>query len=136
MLIWPICLIFLLSLILFGNGQVLCVGEDGHIEIETYCLPCCGEAEDTCELDLPEDLHDEHNGCSDCSDFEINSPIWSSRVNHIEAGNFDHSKTLCSMDSNYGGDSTQINISKTDFLIYFSGQGPPSDIGITTVLRC
>ena len=65
MLIWPICLIFLLSLTLSGSGQVLCVGEDGQIKIETYCLPCCDDVEEACGLDLPEDLHDDHNGCAD-----------------------------------------------------------------------
>lgn len=63
-----------------GAAQVLCIGEDGHVEVESLAVDCCenvdvsGPRGDQ-QLDAPDEAHTDH--CGVCIDFPI---ITSSRV--------------------------------------------------------
>ena len=81
--VWPLSILLLIGFFQIGSGDVLCVGEDGHIEIETECLPCCNEAEAVCGLSEQGDIHDEHDDCNNCSDLPLDSPLWSKRFSRI-----------------------------------------------------
>ena len=47
---YPLSLLLLVGFIFIGNGEVLCVAEDGHIEIEAECLPCCSGEDNDCKF--------------------------------------------------------------------------------------
>ena len=44
---------------LWPQGIVLCVAEQGHVELEPGGAPCC-----------PDESQDEHDDCADCRDYE------------------------------------------------------------------
>ena len=132
---WMICAIFIFGLAVMGTGQVLCVGDDGHMEIETYCMPCCGDADESCQYNLPEDHHGEHNECSNCDDFELNSPIWSNR-NDSNLTEEIHVSGIDYLDYSPGCFLTLNSDSKSIQFYIPTGQDPPSDIVTFTVLRC
>jgi hypothetical protein len=118
-----------------GTGQVLCVDDNGYIEIKTYCLPCCTEIEETCEPKFPEDHHDQHTDCFDCSDFELYSPIWSNRDN-ANSNEYSYVAAIDYLDYRPGW----LFILNDDLIssrfYIISEQEPPSDINTSTVLRC
>jgi hypothetical protein len=133
---WPICIFFMLGLVFAGSGQVLCIGDNGHIEIETYCLPSCGEAEKSCEIDLPEEPHNEHSECSNCSDIELNDPLWSSRIQNDNLYDYVNFPPAHFTDGHLGLISAYKNNSQvTKFHLAF-GQSPPTYFITITVLHC
>jgi len=81
--VWPLSILLVISFFQIGSGDVLCIGEDGHIKIETECLPCCIETETICELTEQGDLHDEHDDCNNCSDLSPDCPLWSMRLSRV-----------------------------------------------------
>ncbi len=112
------------------------MGEDGHFEVETICLPCCDNEENVCQTDVSEDGYEEHSDCSNSSHVELDYSLWSGRVQNL---NFGHSTYL------------DLNIiANTDFSFTFIrnggsqitkshlafGQSPPSYSIETAVLRC
>ena len=63
-----------------GYSDIICIGDDGHVEFETICLPCCNEIEKSCETEVATDHHQEHDNCSNCSDIEFDSPFLAKRI--------------------------------------------------------
>lgn len=70
-------LIFILVELTFGNfGEILCIGEDGHVKIESTCQPCCGEPDDFCSTIGIDINHDHHDNCDNCSDLQLDGRTW------------------------------------------------------------
>ena len=135
-LAWPICLIFLIGMIFAGDNNVLCIGDNGHVKFATFCLPCCGEAEEVCNVDIPDDLHNEHSDCSGSSHVELNGPLWSRRIQKTDSnqfGQFASELTINAYLSLIYPENGSSRIIKF-YLAY--GQSPPSYSITTTVLRC
>ena len=116
--------------------MVICVGDDGHYEIETICLPSCDNNEIACETDVSNNRHAEHNECSNCSDFEIDYLLSSTRFQDLS------SYLLSNLDLNVLAIAginiavkEYVNTQLSDFYLVY-GQSPPSHSIETTILRC
>lgn len=127
---YPICLIFLIGMVFTGDSNILCISDTGHIKFETFCLPCCGEA------NLPDEQQYEPEESSNCSDIELDCPLWSKRIQNIDP---DHSTNFISL---FNTDAHLVLISMDSgnsqiarFHLAF-GQSPPSYSMAMTVLRC
>lgn len=129
-IVWPMCLIFLIGMIFAGDSNVLCIGDNGHIKFETFCLPCCDEA------DVPGEIQNEPGDCSDCSHVELSGPLWSKRIQNIDPYHLTNQVSVFATNAHFD----PISIENTDsrinkfYLVY--GQSPPSYSIATTVLRC
>ena len=75
---WQMCLLILtlVGLTYSSFGDVLCIGEDGHIEIESTCQPCCGEPNDFCSTLESDAKHNHHDECDNCSDLSLDGQFW------------------------------------------------------------
>lgn len=67
--ILPLCLLLITGLILNSFGDVLCIGEDGQVKVESLCQPCCSGDDDICLIN--EDENENHDDCYDCEDLLI-----------------------------------------------------------------
>ena len=138
-LAWPICLIFLIGIIFAGNNNILCMGDNGSVLVETFCPPCCDQAEKTCKGNMPDELHNEPCEYSNCSDVEINGPFWSKRIQITDSNQLNAFASKLTISTYFspisiGEDNLQI---LKYYLAY--GQSPPiySIISLsTTVFRC
>ncbi|NIR67859.1 MAG: hypothetical protein GWO10_29790 [candidate division Zixibacteria bacterium] len=134
--IWPVCLIFLFGLFFVGNGAVLCIGDDGHIEFETFCIPGCDEANEISEIDFFIGLQSEHIDCSNCTDIDLDSPLWSRRdQNHISENSADAAAMLMP-DADLVSFSTQADSHKIRTIKLAYNQNPSSYSIISTILLC
>ena len=133
---WPLCIIFLIGAAFSASGEVLCIGDNGHFEFETYCLPCCGESEEFCETDMSDDQHNEHNDCSNCSDVELDNLFWSKlspNVNTLYIVEISSSKIINS------DNSFKLLKNNSSHITAYGpthGQGPPPLFMASTVLLC
>jgi hypothetical protein len=133
---WPVCLIFLFGLFFVGNGAVLCIGDDGHIEFETFCIPGCDETKEVSETELSVDLKVEHIDCSNCTDIDLDSPLWSRRdQNHISEYSADATLILMP-DADLVSFSTQADSHKIRTIKLAYNQNPASYSIISTILLC
>jgi len=71
-LTWAFCLLFVAASAGASTGGVLCIGADGHTEIETACIPCCDDNTGACAAEPSDSRHEEHEDCSDCADVPLN----------------------------------------------------------------
>jgi len=133
---WLICLIFLIGAAFGGTGYVLCIGDDGHVEFETYCPPGCSEAAEIRESDKSNDLEHEHSDCSNCSDVEIDNPSWSQRAQKTDSYRLSQSPPAHSNNTDFSQISEEIYNSPINKFYRIYGQSPPSDLIAKTVLRC
>ena len=74
---WTLCLLFVAVSVSGSSGGVLCIGADGHTEVETACLPCCDEDLKTCDTEPSDRHHEEHEDCSNCADVPLSDFTWS-----------------------------------------------------------
>ncbi len=128
-------LIFLVGIIFAGNSNVLCIGNDGNIKVETICLPCCGETE-ICKFDVTEDIHDEHSDCNDCYDLELTGSQWLKRNRTTDYSYVVKSSSIPVIESIISTSSTvsvDLNILKYHSIF---GQSPPSLSLATVIIRC
>ena len=79
-----------------GAAQVLCIGEDGHVEVESPGFDCCASVEQSeprgvPQFDASDESHTDH--CGSCIDFPI---VTSSRVvaQHVSIDRPDASATV------------------------------------------
>jgi|GEM_PF-3719231 len=71
---WPLCLLLGFGLYVSSSSQVLCLGDSGHVKIETVHLNTCCDTE--CSTPAPEREDSDHN-CAGCSDIPLDSPrLW------------------------------------------------------------
>ena len=132
---WPLCLILFVGFILVGNGNVICIGEDGHIEFETECLPCCTDADDVCKLDVSNDFHDEHDDCTNCSDLTPDEPLWIKRFQRADFGKFFNLTFTSTTESSYNLTTLGQNNSHLTEFYQLYNQSLLFPI-LATVLRC
>jgi hypothetical protein len=138
---WFIGCIFLVGLTFVWNGNVLCIGEDGHIEIETNCIPCCSDTDKACKEELcitdeSENHHEEHNDCNNCFDLELDGTTWLKR---FQITNFNYNFKLTSLsiiDSASYYVKTYLDYSNIYKNKSLFGQNPPNVSITTTVVRC
>ncbi len=136
---WTLCLIFLLGITFAGNRNVLCIGEDGRIEFETICLPCCGESDKVCDLVTTVDHHGEqgeHSECSNCYDLDLNGSQWIKRNRTTDDYNITKLISTPLIESKIYSISTFDDIKNPNQYNLFFGQSPPSASLSTIVLRC
>lgn len=115
---------------------MLCIGDDGHIKFKTSFLPCCNDAEEVCNVEVSDDVPDEHSNCTNCSDLAPDEPLRSKRFQKISfiqsvksfmAPTFHTIIILAST----GNGNSQV----AKFLLTFS-QSPLSASIAATILRC
>ena len=76
-LTWLVCLLFCLGVCLSSSAGVVCLGDDGHVKVESLCQPCCGESIDECALENSESETDHHDCCGNCTDLPLfQNPLW------------------------------------------------------------
>jgi len=85
-IVWVVCLTLLIGVTFSGQSDILCIGEDGQAELESVCIPCCTELDESCDSNLSGRHQDEHSSCSNCSDVVLGSPQWSNCRQKVEAG--------------------------------------------------
>ncbi len=132
----PLCFFLFSGFLIVGNSGILCVGADGHVELETECLPCCSVFEDDCETTISQDIHNEHDACHSCSDLALDGPLWSNRPSKARLV---QSATI----------SSQVSGNATCLFVYVNHENsywdqshltfalhPPSLSITTTMLRC
>lgn len=134
-IVWPLCLILFAGLIFAGNGDILCVGENGQMQVEPECLPSCRSAESVCNFDASRNIHDEHDECGSCSDIILDDPLWSKRSRRISPSgsvkwltvSISHSPTIS---------STNNRRPEADQVLLTFDQSPSSVALSITCLRC
>lgn len=135
-IVCPLTIIILIGFFQIGEANVLCIGEDGHIEIESNCLPCCNDIETTCETDTQADNHEEHDDCYNCSDLSLGNPFWSKRFSNFTTINIS-TKTVISLmvktDTSY---DLTIELSRLHNSIYNYKISPSLSSISSTVLIC
>ena len=70
-LIFTVCLLFVLGLSASSLGGVVCVGGNGEMRVEAACEPCCEEPEAACTEDQDDCEPDHHDHCGDCTDLPL-----------------------------------------------------------------
>ena len=133
MTIWSICLLFFVATTFGATGYVLCIGDDGHIEFETLCLPASCETAEDCELGVSENAHDEHSGCSDCTDVDSNKPLLSKRIQRIDFNEASQSTLTSAICTCLNQISAKNNDSYKNQNSLAYGLSPPSNSISTTV---
>jgi len=133
---WPLCLIFLIGLTFSGYSDVLCISEDGQMELETLSLPCCDETGDFCEYNTSEEQHNKHNNCSSCLDVEHNNPLWTKRPQKTDFSQLIKLTFASSIDAVYSLTSIAQNNLRIIEYSQLYNQNPPSLFLTTTILRC
>ena len=84
-IVWSLCLSLLIGVTFSGYSDVLCIGSDGQLELETLCLPCT-DTEDTCEYNISDAQHEEHSNCIDCLDIKLTNSLWTKRSQKTDFG--------------------------------------------------
>ena len=133
---WPLCLFFLFGLFFVGNGAVLCIGDDGHIEFETHCVPGCGETKEAPEIDLSDALQVEHIDCSNCTDIDLNNPLWSRRGQTYLSGYTADFSLMSMPNADLRLTCTQADIRMVNPEQLAFGHNPSSCSIISTILLC
>jgi len=74
---WLTIALFIPATILSFSGQILCIGEDSHMKVESTSDSCCSFGVTHVETsDLLGDNQSQH-GCGDCNDMDLD------RVSHM-----------------------------------------------------
>jgi len=74
-----LCLLLTAGITLGSFGGVICLGENGHVKIESICSPDCNDSDQTCATDPAGEGADHHDDCVDCSDLPLYEPKWFKR---------------------------------------------------------
>ena len=87
---WLTIALFIPATILSFSGQILCIGEDSHMKVESTGDSCCGfEITHIDTSVLLEDNQGQH-GCGDCNDMDLDRVshmrVLSRSVEQLEAG--------------------------------------------------
>jgi len=53
------------------TGSILCVGADGHVEIDSFGHPCCEGCDAACLHEQDKAAEDHHSDCGDCTDLPL-----------------------------------------------------------------
>lgn len=135
-IIWPMCLIFLIGITFAGDRNVLCIGDNGLVKFEALCLPCCGEAEKTGEADLPGKLHNESDEYSNCSDIDLYGLLWSKRFQKTDSNQLGQFASEPTINAHLNLTSAKNDSSRIIKFYLAFGQSPLSYFITTIVFRC
>ncbi|MCP4703719.1 MAG: hypothetical protein GY865_03840 [candidate division Zixibacteria bacterium] len=136
---WMVCLTFLVGVAFAGNGNILCIDDKGYVEFESFCVSCCDEAEENCGANFANEIHTESEGCSDCSDIEINGPLWSKRIQTIDTNQLRDFASKLTINTYFSPLSIGEHCSQIQKFYLAYGQSPPEYSIVflsTTVVRC
>ncbi len=75
--VYSFSLFLLASFSISGYTDVICLGDNGHIELETICIPSCADSDQPSYIETPTNHHEDHAACSDV---EIDTHLWSKRT--------------------------------------------------------
>lgn len=70
-LVWSVCLFFVAGIMLSSHGDILCLGDDGRVKIESICRPCCNDSNTTSWFKQNIPHHDHPNQCENCTDLPL-----------------------------------------------------------------
>ncbi|MBU8933178.1 MAG: hypothetical protein KOO62_04145 [candidate division Zixibacteria bacterium] len=73
---WPLCLLLGLSLYLSSFSQVLCIGDQGNIKIESALAQSCCETECPSTVVAIKTESNHHHDCAGCSDIPLDGSQW------------------------------------------------------------
>ncbi len=136
---WMVCLSFLVGVVFAGNGNILCIDDKGYVEFEVFCVSCCDEVEENCVANFANEIHTESDGCSSCSDIEINGPLWSKRIQTVDFNQLQELALKLNISFDYSSMSIEEYISQIQKYYLAYGQSPPEYSIVflsTTVVRC
>ena len=133
-LAWTFCLLFLTGITLSSFGNVLCLGDTGHIKTGSTCQPCYSDPEKACLFEQTAPEHDHHDECTNCVDLPLiqNSPSYRRMTPKVVAGSVAfHSITI--FNKQHIEQTTLVNTAPlVDTLLPFSAGVLLS----TTILLC
>ena len=66
-----VCLLLMAGITLSNFGGIMCLGEDGHVKVESYCHPSCNDSEGPRRLEEVTTDSDNHDDCADCTDLPL-----------------------------------------------------------------
>ena len=135
-IVWPLCLFLFTGFIFPANSNVLCIGDDGHIEFETFCHPSCDEAEVTRDVDTPCGPPNGRSDDSNCSHVELTTALWLGRAQNVSSYHLTSWPSVFTIDGHSDliyADSSNSRAAESHLA---HGQGPPSLSIATTILRC
>ena len=133
--ILPLCFLLATGLTLGSFGDVLCIGDDGHIKVESVCQPCCGEADDFYFLTVSDSGQNHHHECVNCLDLSLDRPTWL-RKDSRPAFCTIHNTSPSSLSLISCFDNTNSNYSLSSVTDCFPGRGHSAVLISTTVLIC
>ncbi|MCK5125613.1 MAG: hypothetical protein KAR42_05105 [candidate division Zixibacteria bacterium] len=133
---WLLSLIILVGISSGGTSCILCIGDDGHVEFETICLPACGDTNDFCALEVVDEVPHEHSDCSNCSDVELDGSLWLKPIQKNDPNQLILFASTLTIDGaicplSWGNNNSQITKCYLEY-----GQSPPSCSIATTIIRC
>ena len=68
---WPLCLVVLAATVFSSVGGILCLGEDGHSQLEIVWHPCCGSVSGETGHAAISNFEMPSDNCGDCSDVSL-----------------------------------------------------------------
>jgi len=132
-LTWLVCLLFLAGVTLSSSAGILCLGEDGHAQVESFCQPDCNDSDLACPVE-GEETDDDHDDCTNCVDVPLIQDLLSHRyLNPVRSdeGVFIYSAAaLESLVTDSSAHSSLIRIASE------AGSDTGPDLLSATVLRC
>ena len=72
----PICMLLIVSISFSGYGGVLCIGGDGHVNLESHCQPWSCDGHEPCSVVGSDDMHDHHDHCVNRSHVPLDGSDW------------------------------------------------------------
>ncbi|MDF1543844.1 MAG: hypothetical protein P1R58_01935 [bacterium] len=130
-----VCLLLFVGLNFGSFGGVLCVGGDGHLQVEPVCEPGCNEDDYACLPEVCDSESEDHQDCKSCSDLPLEGPVW----------HWQKKKSLTQQENSTTHDCTVALILDNQSINYpsykqFHGSPPPEEISVhlisTSVFLC
>lgn len=75
-LTWVVCLLFMTGITLSSSAGIICLGDDGHAQVESLCRPACNDSDLACPQ---EETDHDHDDCTDCVDLPLIQELLSQR---------------------------------------------------------
>lgn len=136
---WSVCLLLLIGMTFSGQSDILCIGEDGRVEFESICLPCCTVSDTVCDNKLSKGQHEEHTSCSDCSDVDPGTHQWANCRREIGPDQFTSAKVVSPVYATQDiltVDQNGLSLLKLHKMFKQSDSGSVLSVISTTVIRC
>jgi hypothetical protein len=130
-----VSLLFMAGMTLSSSGSILCLGADGHVEVESIGhAPCCDDGGLACAVEPFEAEQDHHDDCGDCTDLPLIRDLTIKR--HLSTASYDESNvTFLSVLPIIPPINRSIQTVNSRPWELAPASSIPPDLG-TTVLRC